>query len=194
MYHQFESRLFLGLPYWLAKYRYNMINGELYEEAKSFAQTHFIDSLTDIIDNQMKCTGRNVFTNAIVMYTLGKTPKATPTLYSDRSMNASRQSTKIFDSSVSQNLLGPDALWEFLGVEQGKSGAIRLGISQLLINWAKAYKGDIMLLGDAGIYPNDYIYMNDRFNRINGMCTARCVTHTLSCNTGFVTTFTPGMI
>lgn len=194
MYHQFESRLFLGLPYWLAKYRYNMINGELYEEAKAFSQVHFVDSLTDIIDNQMKCTGRNVFTNAIVMYTLGKSPKATPTLYSDRSMNASRQSTKIYDSSVTQNIIGPDALWEFLGVEQGKSGAIRLGLSQLLINWAKAYKGDIMLLGDAGIYPNDYIYMNDRFNRINGMCTARCVTHTLSCNTGFVTTFTPGMI
>lgn len=194
LYHQFESRLFLGLPYWLAKYRYNMINGELYEEAKAFAQTHFVDSLGEIIDNQMKCTGRNVFTNAIVMYTLGKSPKATPTLYSDRSMNTARQSTKIYDSSVTQNLIGPDALWEFLGIEQGKNGAIRLGISQLLINWAKAYKGDIMILGDAGIFPNDYIYLNDRFNRINGMCTARCVTHTLSCNTGFITTFTPGMI
>jgi hypothetical protein len=128
------------------------------------------------------------------MYTLGKSPKATPTLYSDRSMNTSRQSTKIYDSSVAQNLIGPDALWEFLGVEQGKNGAIRLGISQLLINWAKAYKGDIIILGDAGIFPNDYIFLNDRFNRINGMCTARCVTNTLSCNTGFITTFTPGMI
>ena len=194
LYHQFESRLFLGLPYWLAKYRYNIINGELYEEAKAFAQTHFVDSLGEIVDNQMKCSGKGVFTNAIVMYTLGKSPKATPTLYSDRSMNTSKQSTKIFDSSVSQNMLGPDAFWEFLGIEQGKSGAIRLGISQLLINWAKAYRGDIMILGDAGISPNDYIYLNDRFNKINGLCTARCVVNTLSCNTGFITTFTPGMI
>ena len=194
LYHQFESRLFLGLPYWLAKYRYDIINGEVFDEAKTMAQVHFIDSMTDIIDNQMKCTRKGVDTNAIVMYTRGKSPVATPTLYSDRTMDPSYQSTKIYDSSVSQNIIGPDALWDFLGYHQGEDGAVRLGISQLLINWAKAYKGDIIILGDAGIFPNDYIYLNDRFNNISGLCTARCVTNTLSVNQGFITTVTPGMI
>lgn len=194
LYHQFESRLFLGLPYFLEKYRYDLINGELYEEAKTHAQCHFIDSLTDIIDNQMITTSRDVYTNAIVMYTLGKAPKASPTLYSDKSISFSLQSTKIFDSSVSQNIVGPDQLWEWVGIDMGKEGACHVGVSQLLWNWEKAYQGDIILLGNAGISPDDYIYLNDRFNNLNGLCKARTVIHSLSSNTGFTTTITPGMI
>ena len=194
LYHQFDSRLFLGLPWFLAKYRYDLINGEMYEEAKTFAQCHFIDSLSEIIDNQMITTSRDVYTNAIVMYTLGKSPKATPTLYSDKTVSFSLQSTKIFDSSVSQNIVGPDQLWEWLGADMGKEGAIRVGITQLLWNWEKAYQGDILILGDAGINPNDYIYLNDRFNDLTGLCTARTVIHSLSAKSGFITTITPGMI
>lgn len=194
LYHQFDSRLFLGLPWFLTKYRYDLINGEMYEEAKTFAQCHFIDSLSEIIDNQMVTTSRDVYTNAIVMYTLGKSPKASPTLYSDKSINFSQQSTKIFDSSVSQNLVGPDQLWEWSICNMGKEGACRVGITQLLWNWEKAYQGDILILGDAGIEPNDYIYLNDRFNDLTGLCTARTVIHSLSSKTGFTTTITPGMI
>lgn len=194
LYHQFESRLFFGLPWFLAKYRYNLINGEMYEEAKTYAQCHFVDSLSEIIDNQMITTSRDVYTNDIVMYTLGKSPKASPTLYSDKSISFSQQSTKIFDSSVTQNIIGPDQIWEWVGIDIGKMGACRVGISQLLWNWAKAYQGDILILGDGGISPNDYIYLNDRFNNVNGLCTARTVIHSLSARTGFVTTITPGMI
>lgn len=194
LYHQFESRLFLGLPWFLAKYRYNLINGEMYEEAKTYAQCHFIDSLSEIIDNQMVTTSRDIYTNNIVMYILGKKPTASPILYSDKSISFSQQSTKIYDTSVTQNILGPDQLWEFMGLEMGKDGACRVGISQLLWNWEKAYQGDILLLGDAGISPDDYIYLNDRFNDITGLCTARTVIHSLSVKTGFVTTITPGMI
>ena len=194
LYHQFESRLFLGLPWFLAKYRYDLINGEIYEEAKTYAQCHFIDSLTEIIDNQMITTSRDVYTNAIVMYTLGKSPKGTPTLYSDKSISFSQQSTKIFDSSVSQNIIGPDQLWEWTICNMGKEGACRVGISQLLWNWEKAYQGDILILGDTGIQPDDYIYLNYRFNDLTGLCTARTVIHSLSSKTGFTTTITPGMI
>lgn len=194
LYHQFESRLFLGLPWYLVKYRYNVINGEVFEEAKTFAQCHFIDSLTDIIDNQMLTTSQDVYTNAIVMYTRGKSPVASPTLYSDKTISFSMQSTKIFDSSVTQNFIGPDALWELIGIQQGKDGAIRVGTSQLLWNWQKAYQGDIILLGDAGINPNDYLYVNDRYNELTGLCTARTVIQSLSVRTGFTTTVTPGMI
>lgn len=194
LYHQFESRFFLGLPWFLVKYRYDLINGEMFEEAKTYAQCHFIDSLSEIIDNQMLTSSRDVYTNAIVMYTLGKSPKATPTLYSDKSISFSQQSTKIFDSSVSQNIIGPDQLWEWIGIDMGKEGACRVGITQLLWNWEKAYQGDILILGNAGIQPDDYIYLNDRFNDLTGLCTARTVIHSLSSKTGFTTTITPGMI
>lgn len=194
MYHQFESRFFLGLPWFLAKYRYDYINGEVYEEAKTFAQVHFVDSLTEIIDNQMTTSSRDVYTNSIVMYTLGKSPKASPTLYSDKSISFSQQSTKIFDSSVSQNLIGPDQLWEWMHMSMGKDGACRVGTSQLLWNWEKAYQGDVILIGDAGINPCDYIYLNDRFNSLTGLCTARTVLHSLSAKTGFITTVVPGML
>ena len=194
MYHQFESRLFFGLPWFLVKYRYNLINGELYEEAKAYAQCHFIDSLSEIIDNQMVTTSRDVCTNSIIMYTLGHSPKASPTLYSDKSINFSQQSTKIFDSSVSQNIIGPDQIYEWIQIDIGKQAACRTGVTQLLWNWSKAYQGDIILLGDAGINPDDYIYLNDRFNNLTGLCTARTVIHSLSAKTGFITTINPGMI
>lgn len=194
LYHQFDSRMFLGLPYFLAKYRYNVINGELYEEAKTFSQVHFIDSLTDIIDNRMLTTSRGIFTNAIVMYVLGKTPTASPTLYSDKTISFSKQSTKIFDTSLYQNIIGPDKLWEMITVDMAKQNAIKIGTSQLLYNWEKAYQGDIFLLGDGGITPCDYIYLNDRYNELNGVCTARTVSHKLSSNTGFITIMTPGML
>ncbi len=194
LYHQFESRLFLGLPWFLVKYRYDLINGKMFEEAKTYAQCHFIDSLSEIVDNQMITTSRDIYTNAIVMYTLGKSPKASPTLYSDKSISFSLQSTKIFDSSVSQNIVGPDQLWEWMGADMGKEGACRVGISQLLWNWEKAYQGDVIILGDAGIQPDDYIYLNDRYNDLTGLCTARTVIHSLSSKTGFITTITPGMI
>lgn len=194
MYHQFDSRFFYGLPVWTAKYRYNIINDVVYEECKTFAQMHFLDTLGEIIDNQVTTTSRDINTNAIVMYTRGHSVHATPTLFSDKSMDWSKMKTKIFDTSVTQNFIGPDALYEFFGIEMGKDAAIRVGISQLLYNWEKQYQGELIILGDGSIKPCDYIFINDSFIDMNGLCTARVVTHSLSANTGFVTTVTPGMI
>lgn len=195
MYHQFESRMFLGLPFWMAKYRYNIINDKTYEESKTYAQVHFIDSLTDIIDNQIVTSSRDLYTNTIIMYSKGKNGiEASPTLYSDKTIDVSQQSTRIYDSSVSQNLLGPEVMWDLLGMKFGKEQSCRVGTAQLLWNWEKAYQGDMLLLGDAGIFPNDYMFINDRFNELSGICKARTVTHSLSAKTGFITTVTPGMV
>jgi cell wall-associated NlpC family hydrolase/spore germination cell wall hydrolase CwlJ-like protein len=194
MYHQFDSRLYYGLPVWLAKYRYDLFNGSVYEECKTFSQMHFIDSLGEIIDNQVTTSSRNLYTNAIVMYTLGKSYHASPILYSDKSMNWSRMKTKILDTSITQNLIGPDAVYQFFGVKVAKNGAVRVGSSQLLYNWERNYQGELFIIGDGSIKPTDYIFMNDGFVDMVGLCTARTVTHSLSANTGFITTITPGMI
>ena len=196
-YHQFESRLYLGTPYFLYRYRYNKVQtsngGRIYDECKTFSQTHYIDSFTDIIDNQIDTSYKDIYTNAIVMYTRGSSLVATPTLYSDRTIPVSYQSTKIFDTSVTQDWFGPDLLYSIF-FTPGKDAAIRVGESQLMYNWEKAYTGEIITIGDPGIFPHDLIYLSDRFNDLSGVCKVRSVYHKLSFRTGFITCTTPGMV
>lgn len=193
--HQFDSRLYFGLPFWQEKYRYDIVNGDtLIEEAKTAAQVHYIDSNESIIDNQMVVTSRFTNTNIKVMYTRGKTATTTATIHSDITIDNSKQKTKILDTPISQNVLGPDQILRFLGYKVGYKSARRTGISNLIYGWNQMYQGQIILMGNPGIKPNDYLLINDSYDDIFGICLVREVIHSFSINTGFITTVVPGMI
>lgn len=193
-YHQFDSRMYFGLPTWMERFRYSYINGRVCEEVKSVTQAHFIDSLTDIVNNRVRVTSRYSFTNAKVLYLRGSTPVLTGTLYSDRTIDFSKQKTKIIDSSVVQDALGPDWLYEKTVYKLGKKTAKRIGISNLLYSWQNQYQNDILIFGDGGIRPNDYLMVNDSYIQMFGLSTVREVIHSFNSNTGFTTSVTPGML
>lgn len=192
--YQFDSRVYYGLPFDLTRYRYDIVDGTIYQECKANTQMHYLDSLTAIIEDQVSVTSRYSFTNAKVMYIRGKTPKATSIIHSDDTIDHSKQSTHIIDSCVAQDYLFWDGLWEFIGINQGKQSARKLGISNLLYGWQQQYQGQLLCLGQPQVKPDDYLMVNDFYAALNGLTMVREVIHSFSTSTGFTTSIVPGII
>ena len=193
--YQFDSRLFYGLPFDLTKYRYDIVDGTIYQEVKTSTQTHFIDSVTNIIENQLSVSSRDTFTNAKVCYMRGGSPTTTSIIHSDDTIDASKQSTHIIDSPISQDYLGWDAAYEFFGIaKQGETCARNVGISNLLYSWQKQYNGQILCLGSPAIKPDDYLMVCDFYSSLNGLTMVREVIHSFNNQTGFTTSIVPGII
>lgn len=192
--YQFDTRLFYGLPFELTKYRYDIINGTIYQECKANTQFHYVDSLFNIIENQVSVTSKRSYTNAKVMYTRGKTPKSTSIIHSDDTIDHSKQKTEVIDSPIVQDALGIDAVNEVFGYKIGKNAARKMGISDLLYKWEQQYQGQIQCLGMPQINPHDYIMVNDYYTSLNGLATVREVTHSFNSQTGFTTAIVPGVI
>lgn len=198
VYHQFECRMFFGLPNWWCKYRYDLVedngNPQIYESAKSFSQFHYVDSMTDIIENKVNASRSELFTNCICLYTLGSSVKTAPTVYSDRTIYTHYQKTKMVDTTVVQDYFGPDFIYEIFNIDVGKDAAIRVAISNLIDSWNKNYNGEVLILGDTTVKPCDYMYLNDMYVNMYGLCGVREVVHTMSWSTGFTTAITPDCI
>lgn len=194
MYHQFDCRFFFGLPYWTAKYRYDISGDTIYESAKCFSQFHYIDSLSDIIDNQLNVTSLELFTNCVAMYSLGGEVKSSPIVYSDRSIEYGTQKTQIIDCTLSQDYLGPDWLYEKTFFPIAKCAAIKMAVSNLIDVWGKTYEKEVVIMGDASIKPCDYLFINDNNKGLYGLSTVREVVHQFSCETGFISNVTPELI
>lgn len=195
--HQFDSSLYFGLPFWMERFRYDRIGDTLLTQMKSAAQVHYIDSADCIIDDQMTVTGKFTHTNIKVSYQSGETQETTQTLHSDTTISNDKQSTKILDSNILQDLPFYEPIWETIGIAGMKNGykaAKRMGLSNLVYGWNNMYQGSIILNGCPGIKPDDYILINDTYRNIFGICIAREVLHSFSVNTGYTTTIVPGMI
>lgn len=193
--YQFDSRLFFGLPFELIKYRYDIIDDDIYQECKASTQVHYIDTISNIIENQVSVTSRRRFTNAKVIYTRGSTPKATSIIHSDDTIDNAKQSTHIIDSPIVQDYLGSDAFNEaVLQIKQGKNAARKLGISNIMYGWEQEYQGQVLCLGTPQVKPHDYIIVNDYYTNLNGLALVREVVHSFNTQTGFTSSITPGII
>lgn len=191
--HQFDSRLYFGLPFWMEKFRYDYLGGVVYEECKASTQVHMLDC-ANIIDNQLTVTSKFSNTNVKVMYTRGNEPVSTKTIHSDDTIDFAYQKTAIIDTSVTQDAVGLDMLYEFLGYNLGEESARRIGISNLLYGWQQQYQGQILLMGCPGISAHDYLMIYDTFSELYGIAITREVIHSFNVNTGFTTSVTPGMV
>lgn len=197
MEHQFDTRLFYGLPGWNVKYRYdyNSSDRTIYEHSKAFSQFHLLDSVGDIIDNRIVCTDKKLYSNVIAMYTVAGDFRSSPVLYADKNIEWSKQKTKVVDTTIMQDYLGPDALYgALLGMKQGKENAINVGISNLLDSYEQMYANELIVVGDPSIKPCDNIMIQDFYGDMSGMATVRSVTHSFSMETGLTTSITPGLI
>jgi hypothetical protein len=200
-YHQFDSRLYFGLPFWMEKYRYDYFGGhssrtgigEVFEECKASTQVHILDC-SNIIDNQVKVTSKFSNTNAKVMYTRGSSVVSTQVIHSDDTIDFAYQKTKIIDSPIVQDAFGPDLIYEVTFYSLGEDSARRVGISNLMYGWQQQYQGQLIVTGCPGIKPHDYVMVHDSFANMYGIALVREVTHNFSINTGFTTSLTLGMI
>jgi hypothetical protein len=194
IFHQFEHRVYYGMPHWMMKYRYSLTAQGIYEECKAHSQVHFIDSVSNIIDNNTRVTSQFRHTNVKVMYVRGKTPTTTGVLHSDVYIDSSKQRTVILDTPIVQDELGPDCLYEIVGDKKGRKMAKAIGVSDLLMSWEKEYQGELLILGNPGIKPDDYIMINDTFANMFGIAKVREVVHRFDANSGFTTGIVLGVL
>ena len=128
------------------------------------------------------------------MYSLGGTIHGAPLCYSDKSIDWSKQRTKMVDSSITQDHIGIDWIAEKLGWDMGRSSAVKIAISNMIASWNDTYSGSLTILGDASINPCDWICLDDRQNKMNGVCGVKDVTQMMGADTGFITMITPELI
>ena len=203
-YFQFDSRLFFGLPFFFERDRYFICNvtgdfakfsSHLWCEAKPASQMHYITSIDGIIDNQVRVSSKHTYTNVKVLYLRGGDGATTCTVHSDDTIDPSRQKTKILETSLAQDAIGPDWFYTITGLYSvGQDSAIRTGVSELIYGWQQQYQGQLICTGQPGIKPNDHMMINDSFASINGLCMVREVNHSFSASTGFTTSIVPGMV
>lgn len=166
----------------------------LFEECRAAGQAHYLDSMTNIIDNQVRVTNKFSSTNVKCVYIRGNKPATTAIFHSDDTIDPAHQKTVIVDTPIVQDALGPDLLWEFFGYKIGQRSAERVGISTLLHGWQQQYQGEIILFGSPGIRPHDYLMVNDVFSNMYGLSVCREVIHSFNSSSGYTTSVTPGLI
>ena len=186
IFHQFEHRVYYGMPHWMTKYRYSYTSKGIYEECKTKAQTHFIDSCFNIIDNRTAVSSKNSHTNVKVMYIRGSTPTSTGILHSDVTIESCKQSTVILDTPIAQT--DTNAFLEVCQYRKGREMARNVGVSDLLMSWEKEYQGELLIIGNPGIMPDDYIMINDMYTSLFGIAKVREVVNTFNVNMGYTTT------
>lgn len=202
--HNFRSTLFFGQPHWLYKYGFRYVGGNsieermnldnYYELVKTFQQVHMIDSQHDIINNGLIANSKGLITAVIPTYTEGETVKSDMLIYADKNIYPECQKTAYYDTTVMQDYLGHEVLYTALGIEKSKRMARTMGISYLQHSFSNMYKGEIVILGDPAIKPYDIVYLTDTYVKMVGPCKVGRVTHSLSLDTGFVTSFKPDLI
>lgn len=71
--------------------------------------------------------------------------------------------------------------------------ALNCALSHLQKETAKVYQGELIVLGDPKIKPHDIVYIYDMYTDMYGPIEVREVVHSMSEETGFITTIIPDM-
>lgn len=202
--HNFRSTLFFGQPTWLYKYgteyvganneesRLNINNYN--EKVKTYMQAHCIDSLMDIVDNSTRLSSSTLCNCVVPIYTEGNTTKTDMMIYADRNIYPEYLRTEYYDTTSMQDFWLWEPLYTTMGVKRAEETARCMGISYLQNSFRSMYQGQLTILGDASIKPNDLIFLNDAYRNMYGPSYVGEVTHMLSVDSGFVTTIKQDLI
>ncbi len=192
--HPFELRstLFFGKPYWRcafdydSRYEFDVANKTwkrylIGEARRPYMQNKFYMSAYDIIENNIKASEDNVFTNVIVNYD----GKQTPVLYADADIRFDKQKTRVVEA---------DIVAKFGDFYTSEVMATYFGHSTLRDSMKDMYKGNLLVLGDPTAKPYDMMYINDEINDMQGNALIKSVTHHFSMETGFITSIEPDLL
>lgn len=151
---------------------------------------HYVDSLRNIISNNITASEENmwnrveVITNAranifgTIAYFNSPNPLKVIRAQVDDSIWKENLITKPFSEP---NATTPLTAWLYA------IGNLRYGVNEM-------YGGHLTVLGDPTIKPNDVVFLNDYYTDMHGAFEVREVTHHFSHDTGFITTIVPDCI
>lgn len=209
---QFRSTIFFGKPHWDIIYDYRTLenrDGKLVVDPlkKPYRQLHIYHSLSDIIDNSIYATDRDMKTCVIGTYlaNVGGTDelKTLSPVWVDTDIYPEKQRTAIVDTNIYvggvkalqsipilkyvPNLLN----WVDRKAGNGPKVAMRVATSALKDYVRDMYQGGLLVVGDPTVKPYDTMYLLDIFNEMSGVCDVKAVTHLFSFETGYVTEIQP---
>lgn len=215
-----RSTLFMGRSHDYVAYDYCTIDGTMIEKRKPFQQCHIYTSFTDIINNSIAVSTKDIKTCAVGMYevegTFGtRVPKKTDAQWVDRNIYPEYQQTAYVDTKLygqpsrTLGVLSDVANWFSAGItndmfdraadDKGRarnhhSTAVKMTINALKDGMKEMYQGQFTIIGDPAVKPQDRIIINDTYNCITGQCLVRNVVQVFSPDDGYKTVITPDLI
>lgn len=192
--HPFETRstLFFGKPHWPISYKYDSqyvydLATEKWtreitaEHRKSFMQAHFFDSMSSIVSNNIKASEEGIYTNVVVNFD----GRQTPIIQADNDIRLDKQKTV----SVEANIVGRKV--PGMTYITAEAQAQIYGHSSVRDYMKDMYKGSYIVMGDPSVKPYDMCYMSDTVIDMQGIHLVKAVHHSMSLETGFITTIEP---
>lgn len=218
-----RSTVFMGMPHYYYAYDYYIDEDNVAKEKrKPFEQWHIYTAEQDIIGNGVVATTRDVKTVAMGLYQIcetfnSKSQQRVGPLYADFDIYSDCQRTMVVDTSLLgkgppfvgtitnyfstwgcdlfSGQGGIDALFDDTGpVASHKKIAWRATASKLRESVMDMYAGDLVVIGDASVKPQDRFFMSDKYSCMHGQCLVKEVVHRLSVENGFTTTISPDCI
>lgn len=204
----FRSTLFIGHPRYYYAYSYYKDGQAILEKRKPYQQYHIYTSSTDIIDNKIKASSRDIKTAALGLYQVAesfniKSQQRVGPIFADADIFPEFQKTMIVDTQLYgkglpffgtiTNTLTNSLLDNFSSSPHEKI-AWRMTASALKENMKDMYSGDLIVLGDPTVKPHDRIYLSDNYVNMQGQCLVKEVVHHFSVTEGFITTISPDLI
>ena len=218
----FRSTCFMGMPHFYYCYDYTKDEeGVVKEKRKPFQQWHIYTADQDIIGNGIVATNRDMKNVAVGMYQVCEAlnlrgQRTVGPLFADWDIWNECQKTMIVDTSlvgkgipyigVLTNMISTlrlggnsdldvDALFPESGIfHSHKKIAWKATASALRDSVQDMYAGDLVILGDPSIKPQDRMYIMDKYSMISGQALAKEVVHRMTVNEGFTTTISPDCI
>lgn len=201
-----RSSIFYGHPRYYYAYDYTKSNdGQILEKRKPFQQYHVYTSYTDIIGNEITASSKDIRTNARGIYTgpgvLSKKVETIGPLWVDIDIYPENQkSTTINCGFEYKNTNAPITIpiWDWVQNEFSETGgyqiAWRATANGLRECMKEMYQGELIVVGDPTVKPYDRFYVYDDYEDMQGLCEVEQVVHTMSSDTGFITSITPDCI
>lgn len=145
-----------------------------------FRRYHMLSSYTDIIDNSIILTKRDV-PNGIKL----RGRKGGWRVFGRDGAWVERQLDGMDESHIH---------WQYVENDNAMDDrAQRMATSMLMTSLRDIYSGDITILGNPTIQPFDVCFLNDFYNDMSGPFEVEQVVHTFSESTGFITQIKPDL-
>ena len=182
-----RSSIFMGRGHDYYAYDYENAGGQWIEKRKPYQQAHIYDSCTDIINNTMKVSTKDIKTCAVGMYEVSgamnaKVQKKTDPQWVDANIYPEYQKTMYVDTKLfgepsrhmgvlsdALNFVAGGVTNSTLDRALGASGfgenhhetAVKMTVDALKTQMKEMYAGQMTIIGDPTVKPNDRLVLND---------------------------------
>jgi hypothetical protein len=207
-----RSSIFLGAPRFYHAYDYDQVNiGEtgqtaIREKRKPYQQYHIYTSYSDIIANTITASEADVRTCAVGLYSynawLGSSKQSrVGPMWVDYDIYPEKQKTMTVDTQyIDKGTVLGDFIPFMNYIEQKASSALNIGGYQVAWRMTASalkdtvkdmYKGELIVMGDPTVKPNDRMWLSDSYERMQGNCGVEAVVQTFNAQDGYITSVYP---